>query len=364
MAGVLVGVVKLNNNFMKYYFKLLITGLKFGFAFNLFTLLLIVAYTLAVEYYFRPFSVSLNPRVEFGTAISGMKIFSDANPRNNTLRPAWAKIQDNFDLFIPEFQFRADWRQPSPRLEKWCKSKNCCAHRIAFNDRRISQFRCFTLDDWYLTNRDFLGSDLDRSVVSSLNGFLLRLPRGSRVIVNEPYMLFSDRRSFGNFTSWFLALVAEHPHLKFEVGIQIHLQWIDSYWWQYHGWLMPALAEFSGRHRIPWGLTEFSIYNRLWKPRVAYGGATPERMRLIDRVESVIPERFRDAVIAHQAYILHSQALSSGATTFVQWGNFPTTWFAEAIDPNYKSTFALWDWDGNPTLMYWAIARSLQLKNP
>jgi hypothetical protein len=348
---------------MNYYFKLILKAFKFGVVFNLFTLILIVFYTLSIEYYFRPFKLILNPLVEFGTAISGMKIFADANPRNHSLRPAWAKIQDDFDLFIPEFQLRADWRQPSPRLEKWCKSKNCCAHRIAFNDRRIPHFRCFTLDDWYLSNRDFLGSEFDRSVVSSLDSFLLKLPRGSRVIINEPYMLFADRRSFNSFTSWFLALAAKHPALKFEIGIQIHLQWIDSYWWQYHGWLIPALGDFARTHRIRWGFSEFSIYSRLWKPRIAYGGATPERMRLIDRIEQFIPDRFRRAVVAHQAYILHRDAFRAGATHFVQWGNFPTTWFAAAIDPEYRSTFELYDWDGNPQLMYWAIARSLVLEN-
>jgi hypothetical protein len=39
-----------------------------------------------------------------------------------------------------------------------------------------------------LTNRDFLGSDLDSSAVSILNGFLTKLPSGSRAIVSEPYM--------------------------------------------------------------------------------------------------------------------------------------------------------------------------------
>jgi hypothetical protein len=196
---------------MKYYFKLTIKGLKFGFAFNVLTLILMAVYTLSVEYYFRPFSFAFNPLIELGTAVSGMKIFSTADPKNHSLRPAWAKIQDDFTLFLPEFQLRADWLQPSPRLDKWCKGNKCCAHRIGFSDRRIRDYKCFTLDDWYLTNRDFLGSDLDRSVVSSLNSFLLRLPRGSRVIVNEPYMLFADRRTFSIFTSWFLSLVAEHP---------------------------------------------------------------------------------------------------------------------------------------------------------
>jgi len=93
----------------------MINGLKLGVAFNLFTLLLLTVYTVSVEYYFRPFNFVRSPSLEFGTAVSGMKIFSDANPRNHALRPAWAKIENNFDLFIPEFQLRADWRQPSPR---------------------------------------------------------------------------------------------------------------------------------------------------------------------------------------------------------------------------------------------------------
>jgi hypothetical protein len=346
---------------MNYYFKLIFKSFKVGLAFNAFTLLLIVAYTLVIEYYFRPFQVSPNPFVEVGTAISGMKIFSDANPRNYSLRPAWAKIERDFALFIPEFQFRADWQQPSPRLEKWCKSRNCCAHRIAFHDRRIPNFKCFTLDDWYLSNRDLLGSQFDASVVSNLDSFLFKLPRGSRVIVNEPYMLFADRRTFKNFSSWFLTLAAKHPSLKFEIGIQIHLQWIDSYWWQYHGWLIPALGEFGRRHQVRWGITEFSIYDRLWKPRIAYAGATPPRMGLMDHLEQFIPDRFRRAVVAHQAYILHRDAFRAGANHFVEWGNFPTTWFAAAIDPEYRSTFELYDWEGNPQLMYWAIARALKI---
>lgn len=346
---------------MKYYLKLIFSAFKVGICFNLFTLLLLTVYTLSIEHYFKPFNFVRNPLFEFGTAVSGMKIFSDSNPRNHSLRPAWAKIEPTFDLFIPEFQLRADWHQPSPRLERWCKSRNCCAHRIGFTDRRIPNFRCFTLDDWYLSNRDFLGSAVDSSVSFGLDNFLMRLPPGSRVIINEPYMLFADRRSFANFTQWFLTLVAKYPGLNFEIGIQIHLQMIDSYWYQYHPWLFPALAEFSRTHKIRWGITEFSIYNRLWKPRIAYDGSIPERMRYLKHVESFIPERLRDAFVAHQAYLLHRAAIDAGATSFTPWGNFPTTWFADAIDPNFTSTFALYNWDGEPTLMYWAIARSLHL---
>lgn len=336
--------------------KLLFQGLKLGIIFNIGTLLLAVFYVLAVEFYFQPFK--FKPAIEFGTAVAGFKIFNTDDYKYE-IRPAWAKIEPEFDLFLPEFQLRPDWKLPSSRLDKWCKTRNCCAHRIGFNDKRIADYKCFTLDDWYLTNRDFLGSDLDSTAVSVLNTFLTKLPRGSRVIVNEPYVLFADRRSFDSFTRWVLDLAAEYPALRFEIGVQIHLQPIDSYWSQYR-WLIPALGEFSSRHRIPWGISEFSIYDRLWKPRIAYGGVRPHRSYSIERVESIIPDRFRRAAVAHQAYSIHLSAVRAGATFAVEWGNFPTTWFAAAIDPDYKSTFALFDWQGNSQLMYWAIARGLE----
>jgi hypothetical protein len=342
------------------YFKFVLSSFKFGICFNLFTLILLSIYTLSVEYYFRPFKFVKSPFIEFGTAVASHRIFADGNPRNYSFRPDWAKkIEPQFDLFIPEFQFRADWKDPAPRLERWCKTRNCCVHRISFNDSRIKNFLCFTLDDWYLSNRDFLGSPLDSPISLGLDAFLRRLPSGSRVIVNEPYMLFANPRSFSDFTQWFLALKDKHPGLKFEIGIQIHLQLIDSYWYQYHPWLFPALRDFSRKHEIRWGITEFSIFNRLWKPRIAYNGSTPERMRYLKHVESFIPERLRDAFVAHQAYLLYRSAIDSGATSLTVWGNYPILWFSRSIEPDFKSSFALWDWDGNTTLMYWAIVKSL-----
>jgi hypothetical protein len=330
---------------------------KIGIYFNVFTIFIAIAYVFIIEYYARPFA--FKPSLELGTAVSGGKIFKTADATDFTIRPAWAKIESEFDLFLPEFQLRPDWKKPSPRLEKWCKTRNCCAHRIGFDDLRIADFKCFTLDDWYLTNRDFLGSDLDSTAASFLNSFLIKLPSGSRVIISEPYVLFADRRSFDSFTRWVLDLAAKYPALHFQIGIQVHLQPIDAYWSQYR-WLIPALGEFSRRHRrISWGISEFSIYDRHWKPRIAYGGVRPERSFLIERIEGFVPDRLRFAIVAHQAYLIHRRAVESGATFVVEWGNFPVTWFAAAIDSDYRSTFALFDWDGEVQLMYWAIARGL-----
>ncbi|TAG96161.1 MAG: hypothetical protein EAZ09_06750 [Oscillatoriales cyanobacterium] len=328
---------------------------KVGVCFNIFSIFTVIFYILFIENYARPFD--FKSPIEFGTAVSGLKIFNTLDASDFNFSPGWAKIESKFDLFLSEHQLQPYWVKPIPRFQKWCKTRNCCAHRIGFNDKKIANFKCFTLDDWYLTNRDFLGSELDKTAVAILHGFLTKLPAGSRVIISEPYMLFADRRSFDSFTRWVLALRAKYPALRFEIGLQIHLQTFDSYWFQYQ-WLVPALGEFSRQHRIPWGVSEFSIYDRLWKSRIAYGGATPSKTFLVE-FESIFPDRFRYAVTLHQAYIFHRDVVRYGASFVVEWGNFPTTWFAVAIAPDYTSTFALADWDGKLQPMYWAIARGL-----
>lgn len=276
---------------MNYYLSLLFKALTVGILFNRLTGIWAAIYVFCVESYFQPFQLKSAPVIELGTAVAGFKIYNTAEPDNYEILPARAKIESEFDLLLPEFQLRPDWKQPSPRLQKWCKTRNCCTHRIGFDDRPIADFKCFTLDDWYLTTRDFLGLDLDSSAVSILNGFLTKLPSGSRAIVSEPYMLLADRRSFDSFTRWILDVAAKYPALRFEIGIQIHLQWIDSYWLQYHCWLIPRRGEFSRLHRVPWGICKFSIYDRLWKPRIACGGVTPQRVRSIDRIEGILPDR-------------------------------------------------------------------------
>jgi hypothetical protein len=171
-------------------------------------------------------------------------------------------------------------------------------------------------------------------------------------------MLFADRLRFDSFTRWILDLAAQYPALRFEIGIHIHLQWIDSYWWQYHSWLIPRLGEFSRLVSLGAFLS--------FRSTIVYGnlGLLAVVLPLSACVRSTVsrefyPMRRRRAIVAHQAYLLHRVAVECGATFVVEWGNFPTTWFAAAIDPDYRSTFALFDWNGNPQLMYWAIVRGL-----
>ncbi|WP_333362973.1 hypothetical protein [Microcoleus sp. herbarium14] len=156
-------------------------------------------YTCIVEYFVRPFNFKSS--IQLGTTAVAYRIYDTFDPKNYRFRSWINQVQPKFDFFVPEYQFRPG-QKPAPRLEKWCKSQNCCVHRLGFNDVRKVNFNCFSLDNWYIFNRDFLGYNLDITVTYSLDIFLRSLPIDSRIIVNEPYSLFADRRSFLSFTQW------------------------------------------------------------------------------------------------------------------------------------------------------------------
>jgi hypothetical protein len=103
---------------MNYYLILLFKAFKVGYIFNIITLIWAAIYVFIVESYFQPFQLKSAPVIEFGTIVAGFRIYNTAEPDNYEIRPAWAKIESGFDLFVPEFQLRPDWKQPSPRLEK------------------------------------------------------------------------------------------------------------------------------------------------------------------------------------------------------------------------------------------------------
>jgi len=86
--------------------------------FNIINLILAAIYVFCVESYFKPFKLKSAPVIEFGTIVAGFRIYNTAEPDNYEIRPARAKIESGFDLFVPEFQLRPHWKQPSPILEK------------------------------------------------------------------------------------------------------------------------------------------------------------------------------------------------------------------------------------------------------
>ena len=335
--------------------NLFLNGLKIGLFFNFLTVAFLTVYVLAVENLLtRPFA--FKSPIELGTIVSGGRMFSLSDTTNYKPLPNWSLVESKFSIFIPENQFRADWKQPAPRLESWCKNHNCCVHRINFSDKRKVNFKCFTLDDWFINNRKFLNFPIGDISTIVLDDFLNTLSKGDRIIISEPSGLFNNPNTFDAFERWVLTLIKKHPTLKFEVAIQIHLQWIDSFW-GYSNVTLSKLSKFSEEHHIPWGISEFSIYDRIWKRRLSSSGDNP--IKFLSYIESIIPDRFRHAVVLHQAYLVHYETTRLGAKFIIEWGNFPAIWFTNEIDSNYQSTFALFDWSGKPLPMYWAITRGI-----
>jgi len=103
---------------MNNYLILLFKAFKVGYIFNIITLIWAAIYVFCVESYFQHFKLKYALVIEFGTIGAGFRIYNTAEPDNYHIRPARAKIESGFDLFVPEFQLRPDWKQPSPRLEK------------------------------------------------------------------------------------------------------------------------------------------------------------------------------------------------------------------------------------------------------
>ena len=342
--------------------KLIFNSFQLGLILNLLTVFSAIVYVLAVENYFKPFDF-VRP-VKLGTIVSGGSMFDFDNLQNTVPLPRWQAIEHRFDFFVPDVALRSDDRgRKSPRVERWCKINPCWAHRMAYEDNRRHDYKTFTVDDWFFNNRNFLNTRSEDARVFPLDVFLKKLSPGSVVILNEPLTLFLQHElNFQLFKSWVIILRRKHPHLKFQLGLQLHFQWLDVQWLALqNGVLFSQFSEFSSNYDIPWGVSEFSIYDRVWRRRLV---ATYDALgRRTDSIfcwfESRVPDRLRRAIVLHQAYLIHRAVMRSGASFIVEWGNFPTVWFSGEIDTGYNSTFALFDWNGKPLPMYWAVARGL-----
>lgn len=335
--------------------KIFLQGLKLGFIVNIVSIIFTIIYIVVIE------STLIKPLPKFGlslklgTVTDSRRIFARDVPSMKQ-RDSWSKIQTNFDFFVPEYQLRGDFLEASPRLLKWCHSQKCFAHRMGYADIRKKQFKYFTLDDWFANNKYLIVKDTAADELQ-LNQFLKSLPNGSLVVISEPFSIFAQRRSLAKFLEWVLALRSQHPKLKFEIGLQVHLQWIDA-WWFHYRWLLPELQKFSKLHSYPWGVSEFSNYDRVWKRRIS--GRSPVD-RVFYQIEGLVPQRLRRAIVLHQIYQLHRDAVHYGAVRFVEWGNNQrTAWFVNEIDAEYNSNYQLFDSSGAPTSLWWAGMRGFR----
>jgi hypothetical protein len=228
--------------------KLLLKGLKLGLVTNLILTFALIFYVIFVENWLtKPLSGSFKSPLMIGTIVDFHRLFA-FYPPSMSLKKSWLNIQNKFSYFIVEYQLRADYKRPSPRLLNWCATRRCFAHRISYSDSRKKTFNLFTLDDWFtnifLANRNI--SDDSQSLAS----FLRSLPSGSTVVISEPFATFSPL-VLDQFFDWVLLLRSAHPQIRLEIGLQLHLQWIDAYWLNSHHWLIPAIARFSKTSGVP-----------------------------------------------------------------------------------------------------------------
>ncbi|MEG4326728.1 hypothetical protein QUB37_26895 [Microcoleus sp. AT3-A2] len=335
--------------------KLFLNGLKVGLIVNIFvTIFGLLLYTVIIENWLTKPVDSFELPLKLGTIVDSVRLFENLTP-NMQLRKSWQNIQNKFSYFVIEYQLREDfYHHESPRLMKWCKENDCVAHRIKFLDSRTNQFKTFTLDDFF-TNI-YLNNHTEYEDFR-LKVFLQSLPTGSTVIISEPFSSFDRPQVFDKFSEWVLALRSQHPQLKFEIGLQIHLQWADAFWFKNY-WILEELSQFSKTHNYPWGVSEFSSYDQIWKRRIRGRSATD---RLFYKIEGLIPRRLRRAVVLHGSYIVHRESVKYGAVRFTEWGNIQqTAWFVREIDVEYDSNYELFDFNGTPTALWWAGMRGLK----
>jgi hypothetical protein len=337
--------------------KLFLKGLKWGFYFNICVTLFLVSYVFIIENWLsKPLLGKFSPPLQLGTVVDYHRLFA-ADPPSMQLRKSWLNIQDKFSYFIIEYQLRSDYTRPSPRLFKWCKFKRrCVAHRINYFDSRKNQFRFFTLDDWFANYYLSLRGDKDFNS-QLLNLFFRSLPSGSVVVISEPFSVFSKPATLYQFFDWILVLRSDYPHLKFEIGLQIHLQWVDAYWFKSQ-WIIPELQKFFKTSGVSWGISEFSIYDQIWKRRLRDDNF---RDRPFYKIEQLVPRRLRRAIVLHSSYVIHRTAAENGAIRFTEWGNSQrTAWFVAEIDSLYDSNYELFTLSGTPTPLWWAGLRGLR----
>lgn len=351
VVGVLVGLIRLNR-----MLKLFLNGLKSGLVVNFCaTIFGLVVYTLIIESWLSKPIDSFQLPLKLGTIVSSERLFAKDMP-SMQLRKNWQNIENKFNYFVIEYQLRDDFiSHESPRLMRWCKENNCVAHRIKFLDSRTKQFSTFTLDDVF-TNT-YLNANHTEYDDFRLKVFLKTLPTGSTVIVSEPFSSFDRPQVFDKFGEWILTLRSQHPGLKFEIGLQVHLQWADAFWFK-NWWVLENLDTFSKSFDLPWGISEFSNYDQIWKRRIRGRSASD---RLFYKIEGLIPPQFRRAVVLHGSYLIHRKAVKHGAVRFTEWGNIQrTAWFVREIDSAYDSNYQLFDSSGEPTPLWWAGMRGLK----
>jgi len=341
--------------------KIFLQGLKLGLIFNVSIIVFALVYISVVEQQLAKPLDKFSLPLKLGTVVTSDRIYFKDSLKK---RDSWLRISNKFNFFVVEYELNPKIPSKSSRFLDWCITQTCFAHRIDYSDVRAKQFNYFTIDDWWTNNKFSVYKDTTLDELK-LKNFFKTLPDGSLVVISEPFSIFKYPDILTGFFKWVLALRSAHPNLKFELGLQIHLQWIDFYWLRYSSFF-PEFEKFSKTYNYPWGVSEYSNYDRIWKDLISLRwGRWTSLSSLIERafhhIEGLIFYRFRRAIVLHATYQIHKDAVRYGAVRFVEWGNFQhTAWFFNEVDPSYDSNYLLFDASGQPTDLWWAAMRGLK----
>lgn len=213
----------------------------------------------------------------------------------------------------------------------------CFNHRLNLQDYpKFHHNPYYFVDDWWLHNckNSYIpGWDL------LLKQELARLPAGTVVVINEYY--------FNSLDKLFLFvkdLQKLNPHLQFMLGVQIHFQWFEPPTTFFKKLYVIHQIQKSG---LRWMITEFSVYDRLYKPWRNYW------------IDDYIPLSLRRSLQNHQAFLFARLcAVSSQCFGFTIWSPSNSgAWFDWRVK-GYTGRFSVFR-DGQPTPLYWAVRRGL-----
>ncbi|MDB9510468.1 hypothetical protein PN499_04650 [Kamptonema animale CS-326] len=323
-----------------------INGLKLGISINIIFLIIIGSLSCFGYLLGKPLS-SPRSRLPLGT-VTGFTQISNS---------IWRDKSQLFSFFIIENELnRAVVKKLSSKTKSWCKYYNCYSHRMSFNDVNKLNFSSHTIDDFY-TDIQFTDAQIREAKLKSLDLFLASLPSGSLIIINEPIVFFKFELRFTEFKNWYLSLVDKYPNLKFQFGLQIHLQWLDVVLFRYN-WLFDRLKDSN----LEWMVIEFSIYDELWKKQLSsfWRELSDFNVNFPPVVDKLVPRFVRSNLSLLSAYYVASKCRAdSNCKSFVIWGNFGHAWFADRVPVSYSGQFQIFDESGKIQPMYWAILRGL-----
>lgn len=242
---------------------------------------------------------------------------------------------DQFDFYVIENHQRNFEYDKAHQLIKKYPNIPIYSHRLRLSDWDDFSYNLyFFLDDWWLENCRFWYKD---EWDYPLRQTLKLMPKNTEVVINEHKF-----NSINRLIEYVSILQKDYPDLKFSVGIQIHLQWIDLALFK-----KLYIINQIDKSGLNWMISEYSMIDKIYKNKLILG---------IDRF---IPLHIRRSFSAHQSYIVSRQCGKSdhcqGMTIWVPNG----TWMIKKLSKGFDGKFWYWHENNEPTIINLAIKKGL-----